>query len=535
MNNGVRELITKDMDTRRSDYLQFHLRVGGGGADCNGGKHRSHGVIVQYSNNGGVTWTLLDELEGTMSLLENVMISPKEFNPERNCSILGSAWKGSVEPLDSGVWQTATGGVIGKYCNSRNPVLILANQESDKRVVTKDLNLKVGDVIQFKCTYRKEVCRNVGLPSNAINVPAFDIAMGCDSLYNTVYGVMLEYSTNMGKLLSTWAVDNLFIGGMVMNPSSLADDFESGVPADSWLFVNDGEVAGYCEQNVRSDTVGAGETALVFRQGSDKGEHSVVTRDLNVGPMSVLQFDVPNVTSRTLRFRWYQGVIPEDDYGPEWAIDNVFIGMACMQHCLGHASKLLDEKNWDIWSGGLVSKACGLLLDGYGLVFQNSGERVLQTIKLDLSKATTVQFYIRLGCDSTPPDPATPPVYAQFTTNGGINWHTIEQFDFNEHSNKPSYVYIGGDFDGVEMLADHPGAPRDSTWTLTPGAVIEPLLYSHDKGVTWQPVTRSCLPSHLNCEKYTFPRDSEFLSDMTSGWNRYNVPLPFHTRTAPED
>ncbi|WAR26098.1 RELN-like protein [Mya arenaria] len=59
------------------------------------------------------------------------------------------------------------------------------------------------------------------------------------------------------------------------------------------------------------------------------------------------------------------------------------------------------------------------------------------------------------------------------------------------------------------------------------------LLYSHDKGVTWQPVTRSCLPSHLNCEKYTFPRDSEFLSDMTSGWNRYNVPLPFHTRCDP--
>lgn len=27
----------------------------------------------------------------------------------------------------------------------------------------------------------------------------FDLAMGCDSLYDTFYGVMLEYSTNMGK------------------------------------------------------------------------------------------------------------------------------------------------------------------------------------------------------------------------------------------------------------------------------------------------------------------------------------------------
>lgn len=45
---------------------------------------------------------------------------------------------------------SVAGGVIGKYCNSRNPVLILANQEADKKVITKDLNLQVGDVIQFK-------------------------------------------------------------------------------------------------------------------------------------------------------------------------------------------------------------------------------------------------------------------------------------------------------------------------------------------------------------------------------------------------
>ena len=56
----------------------------------------------------------------------------------------------SVEPLDSKQWMMIGGGVIGKYCNSQNPVLILANQEADKKVVTKDLNLKEGDVIQFK-------------------------------------------------------------------------------------------------------------------------------------------------------------------------------------------------------------------------------------------------------------------------------------------------------------------------------------------------------------------------------------------------
>ena len=42
----------------------------------------------------------------------------------------------------------------------------------------------------------------------------------------------------------------------------------------------------------RDDSLGAGESALVFKHGPDTGEHYVITRDLDVGPMSVLQFDV---------------------------------------------------------------------------------------------------------------------------------------------------------------------------------------------------------------------------------------------------
>lgn len=58
-------MVTKDMDTRKADYLHFYLRIGGGDRHCNGGTHRSEGIIFQYSNDGGVTWHLLDELLGT--------------------------------------------------------------------------------------------------------------------------------------------------------------------------------------------------------------------------------------------------------------------------------------------------------------------------------------------------------------------------------------------------------------------------------------------------------------------------------------
>jgi len=51
-------------------------------------------------------------------------------------------------------------------------------------------------------------------------------------------------------MLSTWAVDNLFIGRMAMNPSMMSDDFE-GVQSDSWLFINDGEVGAFCDHNTR--------------------------------------------------------------------------------------------------------------------------------------------------------------------------------------------------------------------------------------------------------------------------------------------
>lgn len=48
--------------------------------------------------------------------------------------------------------------------------------------------------------------------------------------------------------------------------------------------------------------------------------------------------DKDNLLYRSLRFRWYQGFLADNSYAPEWAIDNVFIGMSCMDFCLGHGT-----------------------------------------------------------------------------------------------------------------------------------------------------------------------------------------------------
>lgn len=64
-----------------------------------------------------------------------------------------------------------------------------------------------------------------------------------------------------------------------------------------------------------------------------------------------------------------------------------------------------------------------------------------------------IQFFIRLGCGRHPPDTSSFPVYLQYSANAGVNWNSIEQFDFNKYSNVPKYY----------ALHVHPEARTNST------------------------------------------------------------------------
>lgn len=59
-------------------------------------------------------------------------------------------FQNQLNAIDNGVWSTITEGILGKYCQNRDRALILANQQNDKYVVTKDLALETDDVIQFR-------------------------------------------------------------------------------------------------------------------------------------------------------------------------------------------------------------------------------------------------------------------------------------------------------------------------------------------------------------------------------------------------
>ncbi|KAL8563520.1 hypothetical protein ACOMHN_064345 [Nucella lapillus] len=532
----VRLAVTNDIDTTMLTTVEFYFKYGWEG--CGGGKKeapswpRHHSVLLQYSTNGGISWTLLKEIH---------------------------------YPDTQGV----------RFFSVGLPMMALTN------------------ATRFRFWQPK----------------------------------------NGGEMKAAWAIDNLFIGAMSMNPATMMDDFEvDHIHPSPWLFINNGQTDEYCTFKTRWDTQTSGGSALVFRRGA-AGEVSVSTRDLEIGPMSVLQFDInvgcgseptdkhpvrleytsdggitwslvaPNCAGNYLarcfdtslpptmyyggttaywrriivpldampicgsvRFRWYQGSVPADDFAPEWAIDNVYVGMACMDHCRGHGSCLggmaclcdaghsgptcvpdsplptylkedfyltdiilprrgdvlpglvldtsgdLNEDVWEVWGGGRRSLQCGEVFTGTSLLQATPGDRELTTLPLDLTHTSMVQFFAKLGCGLSV-EGMSPPVFLQYSIDGGVHWISIEQFDFSADSNVPSYlsihlpphartnatqvrwwqpskegvysedwaidqIYIGGNIFGGQLLQDDPRGPRDSTWLMYPGGIVEPVCGS---------------------------------------------------------
>ncbi|CAG5116142.1 unnamed protein product, partial [Candidula unifasciata] len=552
------------------------------------------------------------------------------------------------EKSDNTVWKEIYGGSNSHMCG---PVVtgrsLTFNKDGLRMAVTQDMDTTMLVSAEF---YFKYGCGSEApfWPRNQSVLLQYSVNGGITwkllkeiHFSNTsapkFYTLLLPSSAkhNATRLRSVWSVDNLFIGTMAVNPGSVVDNFDTDQPDPmSWIFVNDGTVDEYCSRNSRSLT-DTGVTSLVFRR-EEGGELSAISSDLEIGPMSILQFDInvgcgaeptsrypvrleystdggstwslvgPNCMDKTtascfestlpttiyyagdslywqrkvvpldhlhvcgtLRFRWYQGKIPDTDFGPEWALDNVYIGMACPDNCNGHGYCLggvlcqcdpgytgatcvaddarpsylkddfdsvdviirpkvdvllpssvsdnrldVNEKNWQLWSGGHPANhhQCGKIFTGASFVHDREGHRTLTTVPLDLSRANIIQFYLKLGCNNTVTK-LSPPVFLQYSTNGGITWTTMEQFDFNPDSNKPKYIaahiaqgaqtnitqirwwqpsttgryddhwaidqiYIGGKSDGEDILQDEPGQPLNTTWLEHPGAKVQPFCKS---------------------------------------------------------
>lgn len=60
----------RDLDTRHVDFIQFTVQVGGRDATrCFGGERHEESLLLLYSNNGGITWSLMKEMQSVDYLL----------------------------------------------------------------------------------------------------------------------------------------------------------------------------------------------------------------------------------------------------------------------------------------------------------------------------------------------------------------------------------------------------------------------------------------------------------------------------------
>ncbi|XP_045618804.2 reelin [Procambarus clarkii] len=439
---GLRMATTIDLDMTAGEFLQFTLRLGCDSVSGSRSKRsatileevngvessvvvgeasRAHGILVQYSTNGGITWSLLKEIHFKMQL----------------------------EPMFVSI-----------------------------------------SLVDF--------------PMSRSNATRFRV-------WQPRHG---------GTMTDTWAIDNVFIGGMPISPNVLYDDFNSLSPmADAWIDWPAGEVGDVCDEY---DSY----TGLVFK--SQEGEHALYTRDLQVDDHSVIQFDLRagcgevtgrehnltlqystdyGVTWRTVRplpalrssspdclhelrtptvfypnsdrkwarviipltglqicgrarFRWWQGYYLARESAAPWGLDNVYIGPSCIHHCAGHGycingdqcvcddnfdgnetcilmnetPQTLNEDfekgtlntQFDKWSGAEVSRFCGVVT-GEALVFSQQGERMLVTQDLDLTHGSVVQFYIRFGCTVEEAALGDGPVLLQYSRDGGISWALLAE------------------------------------------------------------------------------------------------------------
>lgn len=504
--DGVRMAVTRDLDLTAAQYVQFTLKYG-----CHGSVPttvtRGNGILIQYSNNGGITWHLLKELHfSTETAPQYYMIPIKDPAALTNATRIrfwqpvnvgtgimqwaiddfyvgGMIVKPNVlyDPLDlipqPDAWMFWPGGAMGDFCTNENrDALVFTSNEGERALYTRDMTVMDDYVIHF------------------------EIKVGCGVTISPENPVSLEYSSDQGR---TWELVK-----------------------SSWLHFGSGP-----------DAVLQAETPSVYYSNSHHQWQRIIV------PLYGLKI------CGNVRFRWSQGYHSLRDSPSAWAIDNIYIGPSCALHCMGHGfcvngvmcicdsgyegdfcystipnpsllkdsfeGNKVDTKNWELWSGSEISLSCGILISSTSLVFTFQGERVLMSRDLDLTFVGSIQFYLRLGCKSEPPSPEEQPVLLQYSVDGGSTWNMLEQFSFGENSrvSYPSYiaielpqhartnstklrwwqpsfngtfleewaldqVFIGGDANGISTLNDDFSSTKEANWVLNPGAKLEPTCGS---------------------------------------------------------
>uniref|UniRef100_A0A3P9PRW9 Reelin n=1 Tax=Poecilia reticulata TaxID=8081 RepID=A0A3P9PRW9_POERE len=438
---GLRELVSWDLDTEWAEFVQFYLRVGGDWAECNQADSREEGVLLQYSNDGGISWGLIAEMYFTdftkprfvhyelplasktpstrfrwwqplhsgegydqWAIDDVIILSEREKHiiPMANPTLPQNFYEKPAfdYPLNQmSVWLMLGNEGMERdnnssFCAPTPSAMVFGRSDGDRVAVTRDLALRPGYTLQFK------------------------LNIGCESEFSASAPVLLQYSHDAGR---TWAL--------------VREGCYPGTPG-----------TGICEgsgRELREPTV------------YNTGDYEQWTRITVVIPR--------NVAASKTRFRWFQESSVYRD-APPFALDGVYISEPCPNHCGGHgdcisgvcfcdmgftgtvvteSSELTEgfegklSPLWQSISGGQIGGGCGIISEGKALYFSSAGRREARTAPLDTTNTRLAQFYIRIGSKSLGPTCTRPRsrnegcVIVQFSTNNGIQWQFLRELDFS--------------------------------------------------------------------------------------------------------
>ncbi|KAG5845891.1 hypothetical protein ANANG_G00143990 [Anguilla anguilla] len=430
---GLRQLVSRDLDTEWAEFVQFYLRVGGDWAECNHADSREEGVLLQYSNDGGISWGLIAEMYFTdftkprfvhyelplasktpctrfrwwqplhsgdgydqWAIDDIIILSEREKHiiPIANPTLPQNFYEKPAfdYPLNQmSVWlMLGNEGMEERndsFCAPTPSAMVFGRSDGDRVAVTRDLALRPGYTLQFK------------------------LNIGCEAQFSASAPVLLQYSHDAGR---TWAL--------------VREGCYPGSPG-----------GGGCEgsgRELREPTV------------YNTGDYERWSRVTVVIPRSV-------AASKT-RFRWFQESSMYRD-APAFALDGVYISEPCPNHCGGHGDCIsgvcfcdmgytVEQDScvpaapsptelaegfegklsplWQSLSGGQIGSGCGTISEGKALYFSSAGRREARTAPLDTTNTRLVQFYIRIGGKSMGPTCTWPRsrnegVIVQYSTNNG--------------------------------------------------------------------------------------------------------------------
>uniref|UniRef100_A0A8C6XT10 Reelin n=1 Tax=Naja naja TaxID=35670 RepID=A0A8C6XT10_NAJNA len=440
---GKRQLVSLDLDTTWVDFVQFYIQIGGESPSCNKPDSREEGVLLQYSNNGGINWHALAEMyfsdfsksrfvylelppaaktpctrfrwwqpvfsgEGydQWAIDDIIILSEKlkQIIPVANPTLPQNFYEKPAfdYPMNQlSMWLMLANEGMTKnetFCSATPSAMIFGKSDGDRFAVTRDLVLKPGYVLQFK------------------------LNIGCTDQFSNSAPVLLQYSHDAGL---------------------------------SWSLVKEGcfpaspGVKG-CEGSTRELTA----PTMYYA-----GDFEEWTRITIVVPRSL--------AARKTRFRWIQESHSQKSL-PPFGLDGVYISEPCPNYCNGQGdcisgvcfcdmaytashgtcvsnvpnpSEMFDRferKLSPLWykiTGAEVGNGCGILNDGKSLYFGGSGKREARTVPLDTTGIRLVQFYVQIGSktagtDCNRPRARNEGLVVQYSNDNGISWTLLRELDF---------------------------------------------------------------------------------------------------------